>query len=376
MAQRKKSVPSADTPALLAFLDIGNGAAKAVSNVRKGVVQFEPLIAPMTAKRGIDPKEKPVFSLRHEDATGKAHVTVYGVADVFAFGKRDQRRRFNSMERYTSPDYFDMARVLLRHAFGVYVGSAEYIRPYAVGVNIPVNLYNRPENEVADTIRDTLAGKHEITDYEGCELRIHIDADAISILPESAGAMVHYGFDPTTLDRRDDTSGSTLVIDIGFETTDCSLFEGMRYQRDRGQSFERAGMGIVTRAVTEYVKSQVRDADASRIDVALRSIPQGGLKVGVPKVIEVAPGVFVDVSPAYDSAAAGVASTIAQAISTEYTEGVTRALITGGGAYHLRAMLRDLLPFKLANIPDPENANVIGGLTGLKIKMENAGGRG
>lgn len=376
MVSRRKTTPSGDIPALLAFLDIGNGAAKAVSNVRKGVVQFEPLIAPMSSKRGIDPKEKPTYSLRQEDASGKAHVSVYGVADVFAFGKRDQRRRFNSMERYTSPDYFDMARVLLRHALSVYVGSAEYIRPYAIGVNIPVNLYNRPENEVADTIRDTLAGKYEITDYEGCELRIQIDADAISILPESAGAMVHYGFDPTTLERRDDTTGSTLVIDIGFETTDCSLFEGMRYQRDRGQSFERAGMGIVTRAVTEYVKSQVRDADPSRVDIALRSIPAGGLKMGAPKVIEISPGVWVDVSPAYDPAVASVATTIAQSIATEYTEGVTRALVTGGGAHHMRDVLRDLLPFKLAKISDPENANVIGGLTGLKIKMENSGGRG
>lgn len=371
MAQRKKQV-NPEAADMLAFLDIGNGAAKAVSNYRRGVVQFEPLIAPVSNKRGLDAKEKPTYSLAYTDQNGEKQYNVYGVNDVFTFGKRDQRRRFNSMERYTAPDYFDMARVLLRHVFSVYAGSPEYIRPRSVGVNIPVNLYNRPDNGVAETIRDTLAGKYEIADMErGCELRVDIKADAISVLPESAGAMVHYAFDPSSLERRADTSGSTLVIDIGYETTDCSLFEGMRYQRDRGQSFERAGMGIITRAVTDYVKSVRRNADPSRIDVALRSVPAANLKMGVPKLIEAEPGVFVDVSPAYDPAIASVATTIAQAVSTEYVEDVTRAIITGGGAYHMRAVLADTLPFKLASIGEPENANVIGGLTGLKIKLEN-----
>jgi hypothetical protein len=347
---------------LLGSLDVGNGEAKGVSTAGKELVSFEPVIAPMSKKRGLSAEEKPYFSLRLADNSKM----VYGVDDVFAYGQRENIRRLNSTERYTTPDYFNMVDVLLLHLFREYRGLGEYIKP-VLAMAIPVEQYNN-EN-IVEEIKSTLLGKRYIVDADACELHIQINSSNLHIIPESSGAMVHYAFDPETLKRRGDTGGSTLVIDPGYETTDTTLFEGMKYQRDRAFTFRRTGMGSVTRAVGDYVRTVIRDADDSRVDVAMRAI--AGIKPGAAKVIEPTPGKRVDISPVYDDAIANLAQRIAQDVQTAYTEDVSRVLLSGGGAYHLSHALRDQMRFHVEIAPTPEYANVYGALTTLKIKAES-----
>jgi hypothetical protein len=232
---------------------------------------------------------------------------------------------------------------------------------------VPITVYNQPD--LIDQMRNMLVGKRELIDCEGCTLRLDIQAKRLLIIPESYGALMHFAYDPDSLKKRPeiDTTGTTLVVDVGYETTDLSLFEGLKFQRDRAESILRAGMGIITRNVHDYLGKTLRATDVSRIDRALRDI--AGKAVGVPKTIEPTPGVLVDVTDIYDQEIESLAVRIAQEILTRYPEALTRVLLAGGGAYHLHRALRShLAPLAVEITPDADVANVLGGFTALKLQ--------
>jgi hypothetical protein len=345
--------------------DAGNGSAKGVSSARKETIKFAPLIAPVTDKKALSAdEEKPGFSLKVD---GK--VFVYGVDDVFKHGKRNGMRRLNSEERYTSPDYFNILNVLYLQAFAAYRGNSEYLSPVGV-ISVPIKQFN--DDGVTGEIRATLTGKHTLEDYEGCTLRLQVEHGSVTVLPESAGAMTHYAFDPDTLRKRPDspTAGTTLVIDIGYETTDISVFEGMSYQRDLAFTIPKAGMSIVAQALYDFCNIKLRGIDISRIDQAMHRL--AGMKPGHKKDLEPTPGIFVDVAEVYDNEMATLANRIADSIRTQYTGTPVRALLAGGGAYHHRHALKDMLPFDVVMSPDPDDANVLGGMTYLRLKQQAA----
>lgn len=356
----KKKLP---TTGMLYSHDAGNGAAKTVSSARDEVIKFAPVLAPVTDKKALNPEdEKPTYSLKVD---GKTYV--YGIDDVFKHGKRNGMRRLNSVERYTSPDYFNILNVLYLQAFSAYRGNSDYIAPMGV-ISVPIQQYNH--DDVTGEIRDTLIGKHVLEDYEGCTLRLQIDGGNLFILPESAGAMTHYAIDPETLRKRPDapTAGTTLVIDIGYLTTDVSVFEGMAYQRDLAFTIQNAGMGQVANALYEYCNKSIRGVDISRIDQAMQKL--AGMKMGHRKELEPTPGVFVDVGAVYDSEINVLANKIADGIRTQYPGTPVRALSAGGGAYHLKNSLPDMLPFDVVIAPDADDANVLGGYTYLRLKQQ------
>jgi hypothetical protein len=354
------------THTLLYSFDAGNGTCKGISSEVQTVIQFEPVVAPLTDRRGIQRhEERPTYSLRVNGQT-----LVFGVDDVFAHGKRTAIRRLNSQERYTHADYFHLLDVLYLHIFAAYRGR-DIITPTGV-IAVPVSVYNN--GEIIDQMRNTLVGQHELIDGEGCALYLDIQARRLLILPESYGALMRYAYDPGSLKKRPEaeTAGTTLVIDVGYETTDLSLFEGLKFQRDRAESVLRAGLGIVTRAVHDYLDKTTRATDVSRLDRALREI--AGKAPGTPKTIEPAPGVLVDVTALYDAEIDSLAARIAQEVLTRYPEAVSRVLLAGGGAYHLQRALRAYLaPLPVEIAPDADVANVLGGFTALKLQMSRAG---
>ncbi len=348
-------------PMLYAF-DAGNGLCKGLSGETKTLVEYEPVVAPMTDQRGLIAKdEQPVFSLV---SNGRAEV--FGIDDVFAHGKRTGIRRFNSQERYTSPDYAHMIDLLFLKCFPTYWGKETAIKPTGV-INIPIGIYNNPP--VVEKIRANLIGQRTLADVAGNSLKIDIMADRLLIVPESYGALMHYAYDAGTLRKRDgiDMSGTTLVVDIGYETTDMSLFEGLHYQRDRTESEGRAGMGVISRALQAYIRRGVRNADVSRIDRAMQKI--AGIPPGKLKEIEPIPGIVCDVTDVYDETVSDLAPRIAQEVLTRFPEAVNRVLLAGGGAYHLSEALRQhLAPLEVVIVPEPELANVLGGFTMLNIQ--------
>jgi hypothetical protein len=342
--------------------DAGNGTCKGLSSESRTVIQFEPVLAPLTDRRGLQRQdERPTFSLRIDD-----QVLVFGVDDAFAHGKRTAIRRLNSQERYTHADYFRLLAVLFLQVFAAYRGH-DVIAPTGV-IAVPVAIYNHPDT--LDEMRSTLVGKHELVDADGCSLRLDLGARRLLIIPESYGALMHAAYDSGSLKKRPDadTAGTTLVVDIGYETTDLSLFEGLKYQRDRAESILRSGMGIVTRALHDYLEKTSRGIDVSRLDRALRAI--AGKAPGAPKMIEPSPGVLIEVAEAYDLEVDNLAARLAQDILTRYPEAVSRVLLAGGGAYHLQRALRaHLAPLPVVIAPDADVANVLGGFTALKLQQ-------
>jgi len=363
MAKRASSTTATmKTQGLFYSFDAGNGSCKGISNERQGdnAINFAPVIAPMTSKKAISGDDaRPGFSLKVDD-----QILVFGVNDVFAHGKRAAIRRLNSAERYLSPDYFRLLDVLYLQAFSSLRGNADYIAPTGI-ISVPVSQFNN--DDLIGQVRATLVGRHTLEDYEGCTLRLAIEDKNLLIIPESTGAMTHYAFDPKTLKKRADVAGSSLVIDIGYETTDVSLFEGMAYQRDQSFTIPRAGMGIVARSIQESITKEIREADISRIDYGMRLI--AGARAGAPKSIEVAPGIFASVEGIYDAEIDQLANKIADEIRTRFSGAVTRAVLAGGGALHLSRALSDSLPFTPDIAPDADMSNVQGAYTLLQLKL-------
>lgn len=358
MANKTKS-----TAPLLYSFDPGNGGAKGISTEieARGPISFEPVIAPLTDKAGLERKdEKPRFSLDED-----GHTLVFGVDDVYSHGKRTAARRLNSMSRYTSADYFRLIDVLFLQAFASYRGHNEYIAPTGV-ISLPVSQFNDPQ--VVDSVRSSLIGERTLVDYDGCELRLNVEDKRLIIMPESYGALMHWIYDPKLLEIRSGLqfTGTTVVVDIGYETTDCSLFEGTKYQRDQALTIPRAGMGVVSRQIAEWAATAVKGADPSWIDKSMRRL--AGLPIGAQKCIEVAQGRELDVTEIYDLAVEQTALKIMQAVETAYHESPTRFLLAGGGALHGQPHFVDMMSAPIQVAPDAELANMLGAFTGLKLK--------
>jgi hypothetical protein len=347
---------------MLYSFDPGNGECQGQSSEVRDLVHFEPVIAPITTRRGLKKEdEKPTFSLRTDETT-----LVFGVDDVYEHGQRNAIRRLNSQTRYASDDYFRLIDVLYLHTFAGSRGNSEPITPTGV-ISVPVKIYN--EQSIIDQLRNRLVGRRELSDYDGCTLRLEVSEKRLLIVPESYGAVMHYAYDPKNFQKRPDadTSGSTVVVDIGYETTDVSLFEGLKFQRDQADSILRTGMGMIARSVQAAVEGQGKNIDASRIDRALR--PLANKAPGALKEIEPVPGICLDVTEAYDVQIEYLAARIAQEVLTRFNEAANRILLAGGGAFHLeRALRAHFAPLTVERCPQPQIANCVGAFTMLSLQ--------
>jgi len=370
MAGKRTTLNKNNEP-LIAALDVGNGEAVGVSNETPYPIGFEPLIAPMTRKHGQSKTdERPTFSLRVE----KDSVLVFGIDDVYAHGQRDNLRRQSGMTRYTSGDYFNMIDALLLNLFGNQRGMPDRISP-SLAINLPVVEFNK--DATVDEIKETLmerGGKRDIADYDNCVLQIQLDPKRLAIMPESSGALMHWAFDDKTLERRAGsiTSGSTIVCDVGYETTDLTLYEGMKYQRDRAFTVERSGMGNITRTISDglIASGALRQSEESRIDRSLR--PLASIKSGAEKWLTLPQGDF-EISEVYDTAVSELSARIADRLHTLYPEGATRVLLAGGGTYHLKNALRNRLQYPVEIAPNPEHANVLGAFSTMRLQDKRRG---
>lgn len=358
----KKKRTNVHGEALKAALDIGNGESSIMTSEIDAPIGFAPVIAPLTNKRGLSQADnRPTYSLKKDD-----RVYVFGLDDVNEHGQRDKARRESGSDRYTQADYFDLADVLLMHGFMGMRGQSDRATP-RIAINLPVGVYN--DDATVNEIRTTLAGNRDVTDFDGCTLRLNIEYKNLIVLPESTGALTHWAFDQDTLERRHgiETDGSTLVVDIGYETTDTTLYHGLKYQRDRANTVKRAGMGIIAREIADQIGE-----DASRVDHALRAV--AGIGMHVKKLITLPSGQY-DVTEIYDGLVYDVSTRIVQDTRTFYElDRPRRVLIAGGGVHHLRATLTDMFkPWPIAIAPAPELANVLGAYTFLCIQEQRRG---
>lgn len=354
---------------LFGSADNGNGSFVGISNaIRNAIanpVRFEPVIAPLTKRRGLD-DSRPKLTLRQDN-----QVYVFGVDDVFAHGKREHIRRANNAERYGSPDYLMLLKVGLLQMFAAYRGK-EPIKPNLV-LTVPIDQFNDPAL-VRDLV-SSVCGIEQIVDQEGCTLRLALDNKRVQIIPEATAAFWHYAFDAKTLNPRkaSSTTGVTVVIDIGFLTTNVGLFEGVAYQRDRGFTIKRGGFGVVVKDVLEYVNSTGRGFDLSRVDRGLQAI--AGIAPGKSKVIDLGGGIRVDVAPVYDPAIESLARLISDGVLNAYGESISRAIIPGGGVYHLQKPIEDMMPesIPVMAVPDAADSNALGAYTLVRQQAARKG---
>lgn len=349
---------------LLFSLDAGTGVVELFSSDFRKLVSFEPVVAPITTQRDVvfnktDARSKPTFSL-----TDSGQVFVFGVEDVVNHGRYSLRRRITSMDRYMEPDYYRIVKVSLFHAFRRFAGNNEWIRPTGA-ISVPVSIYNN--DDVMSKIRDAIIGKHEIMDGDGCILRVELLDSRILFIPECYGAFRHLKFDPATLDLRKDIQvpGSTILVDVGYETVNEALFAGNKYIRDASYTTERSGFGVVVRAIQNWAGNKLKGVDASRVDIGLRQV--AGIPLGEPKFIQIAEGVSVDVQPIYDEQVPLLADRIMQDVITRYADmAANRVALNGGSAYHLAPYITDeRIGWPVVVVPDPEIANSLGVMTKL-----------
>lgn len=339
--------------------DLGTGICQGFTSDFRHIISFEPILAPLTDKRDINFKSekasKPRFSLREESGT----VYVFGVDDVVNHGKYALRRRLTNMDRYLAPDYNRMFKVMLFQAFKRFAGNGEWLRPSGA-ISVPVSVYD--DEAVVDKIRDSITGKHQISDMDGCILRVDISESRFMIVPEGYGSQQHRIYDPSTLQKREGASsaGSTIMVDVGYETVNESLYAGMKYMRNASYTLERGGFGVVVRAIQTWAGTKLNGVDPSRVDIGLRAV--AGIPLGEPKMIEVAQGVFIDVQPIYDEQVPLLAERISQDTATRFADQLANVVaLSGGTAYHLYPYItQDQIGWPVEVCPDPDIANPLG----------------
>lgn len=346
---------------LMFSMDMGNGELRAFSSEFYEIVRVAPVVAPVTSKRDtITDSGNPLYSLR-DNKTGQ--VEVFGVDDIGKHGKRALTRRLSGPDRYTDPDYHKMFKMLLYQCFKNHVGEVKPIKPSGI-ISLPVSIYN--DTNQSDQITDALCGEFEISDYSGRSLKVIIDPKRLLLVPEGYGAMQHFAYDPSTLQRRDDTdiSGSTILLDIGYEIANQHLYEGMQYIRDSSFSLNRAGMGVIVRSIQSYANTKLRGIDVSYVDRGLREV--AGVPLGDEKNVEVAAGSYMDVRSIYDPELENMVKRIADDVQTNFSGSVNRIALNGGSAFHMAELLRPYFdPIPVVMVPDADVANPLGAYTKL-----------
>lgn len=343
--------------------DIGAGTILCLSSMYRKIISLEPMVAPMTKKRNLefdDEDKKPRFTLVDPDG----QVLVFGVQDVFNHGQTRHRRRLSSLDRFLTPDYHRFFDLILFHSFKQFAGNNDPIQPTGI-ISVPVTTYD--DKGIVNDLKDSIVGLHAITDMDGATLLVDILPERFTIVTEGYGAKRHRDYDPVTLQRREDvdTAGSTIVVDIGYETVNTALFVGSKYIPDSGDTLVRGGFGVVVRAVHNWISTQLKGVDVSRVDVALRAI--AGVPLGQPKFITIADGVRVDVQPIYDLEILSFSDRIVQWVATGFADtAASRVLISGGTVYHVSPYItEDNIGWSVELAPNPEVANPLGVMTRL-----------
>lgn len=349
-----------------------------------GVVQFEPCSTPVSKKRGLKEKEdKPTYTLRHDDN----RVFVYGLRDCQVHGDSSLPRRLNSFDRYNAnEDYLNQLKVEWLHLFASYRGQGDPLQPTGV-LSVPVAIYNyRDETTGENTILNNMTAMltrqtedhpkghyHTMEDVDGCSLKVRILPKRIRFLPESTGALYHFAHDHTTLTARPnvDVSGNVVVGDIGFLTTDFTKYINMVYQREEAYTEGSLGMSRIVYAIRTVLEQSGHTVDISEIDAGLRLI--AGSELGSPKFIMINGAYPVDISSIYDPMIADLVHAFCDAFRNLYKTKIRLLVLAGGGAYHLAKLIAAELKIPVVVCPNPAVANVLGGMTYLRIEARNAG---
>ena len=350
MARKKKATTQTG---LAAAVDNSNGLASIVSDDLPQSYDIEPIVAPLTESRAQFDNDGDLILPTNAIKVGKK-TYVFGLDDVRQHGKANSYVRDNSDKRTTRDSYYHMLDFLLLRAFPSYIGTSTMVQPN-LAFMLPVSIWQNQKR--VQEIRQRILGEtgcRVIEDAEGCKLTVQLTPETLYDMPESRGAIIHYMVDYRTLQPRKNAnvSGYVAVVDIGYETTDLSVYENGKPIPEYFFTLPGVGMKFITQ---EVVRKLGDAADESYIDRSLSSDTPNWKK------FEYAPGLTTDISDLYPLLCQELAQRIVSRTVSLIKIPLRTVLIAGGGVYHLSKHLTE----KEFGVPTaepihPERANLFG----------------
>lgn len=350
MAKKKKATTQTG---LAAAVDNSNGLASIVSDDLPESYDIEPIVAPMTESRAqFDNDGDLILPTNAIKRDGKTYV--FGLDDVRQHGKANTYVRDNSDKRANRDSYYLMLDFLLLRAFPSYIGTSSTVQPH-LAFMLPVSIW-QDESRVA-AIRDKILGDtgcRVIEDSDGCKLSVQLTPETLHDMPESRGAIIHYMVNYRTMKPRKgaNVSGYVAVVDIGYETTDLSVYENGKPVPEYFFTLPGVGMKFITQ---EIVRKLGDAADESFVDRSLSNDTPNWKK------FEYAPGLTTDISDLYPLLCQELAQRIVSRTVSLIKIPLRMVLVAGGGVYHLSSYLtEEQFGVPTEETIHPERANLYG----------------
>ncbi|MCB9480212.1 MAG: ParM/StbA family protein [Desulfobacteraceae bacterium] len=307
-------------------IDVGFGFTK-VSNGRENYI-FQSVIGDP-----VDIQFKTNFG--NNDFTDNLHVTIdkksYFIGDYAS--KQSAVREFTlDQERLVS----DFVRILAITAAGIY--AEEGITMNVIS-GLPV-AYLSHDNE---TFAKTLQGEHNVLYHmpDGSQISKHLNINSVQLMPQPLGSVFNILMDENgRVINRDLANQKVGVVDIGFKTTDYTVFDRMKYV-ERSSSTTDLGISRSFLAIAEKLKKE------SGIQVELyrlfEAVDSGHIKIKGKEynIANLRDRVF-------EYAAREIVSSMDRLFADEWD--MDYLVLTGGGAkalydYIIPLVNMDVLPF-------------------------------
>ena len=263
------------------------------------------------------------------DIDNRLHVTLDGKSyfvGEFAEQQSNVRQFTLDQEKFIS----DFIRLFALTALGRLENG--YL-PINVVSGLPINFYRDYHQRLAKT----LAGSHEITfqrDDMSNEVR-RINIHRIRIIPQPLGSLLNLiTNDRGVVVNQDLARQKVGIVDIGFRTTDCCIFDQLRYVA-RGSTTIDTGMSKCFSIIAKKLREECGGLNIELYRM-YKAIQKGLIKIR---------GKEFNISKTRDLAFADAAQTIASELDRLWADDwdMDAIIITGGGAMELTKYLQPLI---------------------------------
>lgn len=262
---------------------------------------------------------------------------VAGVDQSFIQGKARQTHA-----KYTETDEFYALALAMLARFG-----SEHIGLLVTG--LPVNQYYGPGAEALRTnLQKRLTGRHHVSDQFSC------DVAKVAVVPQPLGTFMGLASQPeySQLATRDDLR--TLVIDVGFGTTDSCLLSG-KSVLDNSSSSTMLATSTVLKATAKRLSTKLdRGVTVDELDALLR---RGSTKLplGLSDSHDFREDVLEEASLIGKDVMATIMSDVRLAGD------ITVVILTGGGAWLFDEAAQKAFPkAEVIRPEDPVLSNALG----------------
>lgn len=324
---------------MLLAIDVGNGYTKAVSE--DGQMTVFPSIISYIGDRNIDFGSSDNFIMQIE---------MQGRKETVAVGEAARRESRAVLMSFTPDRYTDeMGKILLLS--GAYLVGGE--GDVTAGIGVPLSFYSSMKNE----IREKISGLSGCVQLEN-KPRRYINFKEVYVFPQGFGAIF-------SLDGRLPDSGLLGIIDIGYFTTDYTLFECTH----RDINPLRTYSGSIQMGISTAVK-MVADSFTQRTGRPLSMSEAQNIWEEERITFR---GQLVDMRAEKRQAREKVARIIKDAVMSAWSDKAdfaSKIFLIGGGTMELSEFLLSMI--SQGEVPAmPQFANALGYMAFLKRQKQN-----